>query len=292
MEKFHEPVLADEVIYWINLKDDGIYCDCTVGGGGHLIMMLERTKNARFIGIDWDPEAINFVRSRLSKFGERVTLCEDNFADLDRISKELNINGFNGILFDIGASHHQLTTPERGFSFNNNGKLLMTMSPKLVPLYRKLHSANKEVIYQVLKEYGDVPNARTLAKIIFENRHGINTTMDLRRILETKFPARFLKKNLHRAFQAFRIWTNEELRNLKLGLEKGLKLLVPGGRLIVISYHSGEDRIVKNIFKDFEKSMWIRRLNKKVIRPQLKEIRQNPSARSARLRVVEKCVSF
>lgn len=254
-------------------------------------MMLKQKNNARFIGIDQDPEALDFVSAKLGNFKERVILREGNFANLDKIINELNIKGLDGILFDLGASLHQLTTPERGFSFNLNGKLLMQMSPDSVPLYKKLRAANKEEIFNVLKIYGDVPNAKILARIIFENRHRLNTTLDLRKLVETKTSSRFLKKNLHRIFQAFRIWTNEELKNLKEGLIKAINFLYPEGRLIVISYHSGEDRIVKNIFRDFERKNLIRRLNKKVIRPQLEEIRENPSARSARMRVVEKCAS-
>ncbi|MEO0128956.1 MAG: 16S rRNA (cytosine(1402)-N(4))-methyltransferase RsmH [candidate division WOR-3 bacterium] len=291
MDKFHEPVLVNEVIFWMRLKENGVYCDCTVGGGGHLFMMLKQKNNARFIGIDQDPEALDFVSAKLGNFKERVILREGNFANLDKIINELNIKGLDGILFDLGASLHQLTTPERGFSFNLNGKLLMQMSPDSVPLYKKLRAANKEEIFNVLKIYGDVPNAKILARIIFENRHRLNTTLDLRKLVETKTSSRFLKKNLHRIFQAFRIWTNEELKNLKEGLIKAINFLYPEGRLIVISYHSGEDRIVKNIFRDFERKNLIRRLNKKVIRPQLEEIRENPSARSARMRVVEKCAS-
>ncbi|MEO0094521.1 MAG: 16S rRNA (cytosine(1402)-N(4))-methyltransferase RsmH [candidate division WOR-3 bacterium] len=275
----------------MNLKEDGIYCDCTVGGGGHLIMMLEKTRNASFIGIDWDPEALNFVRQKLHKFKERVILYEGNFANLDSIVRELNIKGFNGVLFDLGASLHQLKTPGRGFSFNHNGRLLMQMSPATVPLYKKIRSADVEIIYEVLKKYGDVPYAHSLARIIFDNRHNLNTTMDLRKTVESEFPSRFLKKNLHRVFQAFRIWTNDELNNLRCGLVKAIELLYPAGRLIVISYHSGEDRIVKNTLKYFETIGKVMRLNKKVIRPKTSEVEQNPSARSARMRVGEKCVS-
>ncbi len=254
-------------------------------------MMLKKTHNTRFIGIDQDPEALDFVRANLGDFKERVTLREDNFTNLDKIINELNIKGLDGILFDLGASLHQLTTPERGFSFNRNGRLLMQMSPNSVPLYKKLRAASKEEIFNVLKIYGDVPHARILTQIIFENRHNLNTTLDLRQLVETKFSGRFLKKNLHRVFQAFRIWTNEELKNLKEGLIKAINLLFPGRRLIVISYHSGEDRIVKNVFRDFEKQKLIRRLNKKIISPQSEEIRENPAARSARMRVVERCAS-
>uniref|UniRef100_A0A7V3VUJ7 16S rRNA (Cytosine(1402)-N(4))-methyltransferase n=1 Tax=candidate division WOR-3 bacterium TaxID=2052148 RepID=A0A7V3VUJ7_UNCW3 len=273
----------------MNLKEDGIYCDCTAGGGGHLLMMLKKTKNARFIGIDWDPDALAYIEANLGDFKERVVLYEGNFAELDSILEQLNISGLNGVLFDLGVSLHQLTTPERGFSFNHEGRLLMQFSPRVQPLYKRLRSVNFTTIFEVLKKYGDVPNAKRLAKSIFENRHKLNTTIDLRKLVEKQYSPRFLKKNLHRVFQALRIWTNDELTNLQIGLEKAIDVLYPSGRIVVISYHSGEDYIVKNVIRESEKIGRLKRLNKKVIRPSQIEIKLNPSARSARMRVGEKC---
>jgi 16S rRNA (cytosine1402-N4)-methyltransferase len=289
VDRYHTPVLVNEVVQWMNLKEDGIYCDCTAGGGGHLLMMLKKTKNARFIGIDWDPDALAYIEANLGDFKERVVLYEGNFAELDSILEQLNISGLNGVLFDLGVSLHQLTTPERGFSFNHEGRLLMQFSPRVQPLYKRLRSANFTTIFEVLKKYGDVPNAKRLAKSIFENRHKLNTTMDLRKLVEKQYSPRFLKKNLHRVFQALRIWTNDELTNLQIGLEKAIDVLYPSGRIIVISYHSGEDYIVKNVIRESEKIGRLKRLNKKVIRPSQIEIKLNPSARSARMRVGEKC---
>ncbi len=275
----------------MELQEDGIYCDCTLGGGGHLLMMLQQTKKARFIGIDWDPEALENVQNRLKDCEKRVELYQSNFSKIDSILEHMGVKYLNGILFDLGASWHQLTTPERGFSFNQEGKLLMQMSPEVVPLYAKLRHADYNTIYEVLKEYGEVQKAHALARLIFENRQRLKTTFDLRRIVEQNHYGRFLKKNLHRVFQAFRIWVNDELKNLFQGLTKAITYLAPSGRLIVIAYHSGEDRIVKNIFRTFEEQGQIRRLNKKVIRPSPSEIDANPAARSARMRVVEKCAS-
>lgn len=254
-------------------------------------MMLNQTKKARFIGIDWDPEALDNVRNRLKDFKERVELYQLNFSKIDSVLEHLGIRYLNGILFDLGVSWHQLTTPERGFSFNHEGKLLMQMSPEVVPLYAKLLHSDYNTIHHILKKYGEVQKARTLARLIFENRQRLKTTFDLRRIVEQNFYGRFLKKNLHRVFQAFRIWVNDELNNLFQGLTKAITYLAPSGRLIVIAYHSGEDRIVKNIFRTFEEQGQIRRLNKKVIKPSTSEIDANPAARSARMRVVEKCAS-
>jgi len=289
VDRYHTPVLVNEVVQWMNLKEDGIYCDCTAGGGGHLLMMLKKTKNARFIGIDWDPDALAYIEANLGDFKERVVLYEGNFAELDSILEQLNISGLNGVLFDLGVSLHQLTTPERGFSFNHEGRLLMQFSPRVQPLYKRLRSVNFTTIFEVLKKYGDVPNAKRLAKSIFENRHKLNTTIDLRKLVEKQYSPRFLKKNLHRVFQALRIWTNDELTNLQIGLEKAIDVLYPSGRIVVISYHSGEDYIVKNVIRESEKIGRLKRLNKKVIRPSQIEIKLNPSARSARMRVGEKC---
>lgn len=255
-------------------------------------MMLKKTNGARFIGIDWDPEALNNVRIKLADFKNRMSLHETNFTNLDSVLNKMGIKYLNGVLFDLGPSWHQLTTPERGFSFNYDGKLLMQMTAEAEPLYKKLMHANYNIIYRVLKEYGDVHRARILARLIFKNRQQLKTTFDLRQLVEKESGGRFLKKNLHRVFQAFRIWVNDELQNLRIGLTKAITYLAPSGRLIVIAYHSGEDRIVKNIFRNFEEIKQIRRLTKKVIKPNQSEIDSNPAARSARMRVVEKCVSF
>ncbi|MGQ9464573.1 MAG: 16S rRNA (cytosine(1402)-N(4))-methyltransferase RsmH [bacterium] len=291
MTKFHEPVLADEVMHWMNLQDDGVYCDCTLGGGGHLLMMLKKTCKARFIGIDWDSEAIENVREKLGDFRDRVKLYNINFSKIDLVLNDLGIKCLNGILFDLGASWYQLTTPARGFSFNHDGSLLMQMTHDVAPLYKKLAHASYNTIYRVLREYGDVPKAHNLARSIFENRQQLKTTFDLRRLVQRKYRGRLLKKYLHLVFQAFRIWVNDELTNLKQGLIKAINYLAASGRLIVIAYHSGEDRIVKNTFRAFEQNKQIRRLNKKVIKPSQTEIKFNPAARSARMRVAEKCAS-
>ncbi len=289
MNEFHEPVLTDEIIYWMNLKEDGLYCDCTVGGGGHLTAMLEKTKKARFIGIDCDPDAFDHSSRKLKIYDDRVTLCQTNFARLDFILDDLKIAELDGVLFDLGVSWYQLSTPERGFSFNHNGTLLMQMSPEVMPLYEKIRRASIKELYEVLKEYGDLPMARKTAQLIFNNRSNILTTFDLRELIERTYPKRFLKKNLQRIFQALRIWVNDELNNLRQGLIKAVARLAPFGRLVAIAYHSGEDRIVKNTLIEFERFGKMKRLNKKVIRPSPAEIDSNPRARSARMRVGEKC---
>lgn len=288
---FHQPVLVDEIVTWINLTDSGVYCDCTVGGAGHLLAMLERTRTAQFIGIDRDPEAIAHCRQVTADYRNRCSLHENNFINLDLILEQQQVRTVDGVLFDLGVSYHQLTTSARGFSFEREGGLLMRMSPQSPTLGERLRRAQKEEIVRVLRDYGEVRNYRKIGNRIFELRSTLNTTSDLRAVVEDAVPKRYLKKNLHKVFQALRIWTNDELDNLRKGLRVAYERLKDQGRMLVISYHSGEDRIVKNYFRDLKKRDLVRLLNKRVIRPGKAEIGENPSARSAKLRAIEKCVS-
>jgi 16S rRNA (cytosine1402-N4)-methyltransferase len=288
---FHQSVLVDEVIHWMDLRDEGFYCDCTVGGAGHLVAMLNRTRKAQFVGIDCDPEAVAQSRQVTAGYRNRCFLFENNFVNLDLILDEIKVRFVMGILFDLGVSYHQLTTPERGFSFDRDGDLLMRMSPNSPSLREKLLRAQQGDLIGVLKEYGDVRNYRKIGKRIYELRKKITTTLDLRKVVEDAVPPRYLKKNLHKVFQALRIWTNNELANLMEGLSVAFRRLDDRGRMLVISYHSGEDRVVKRFFRVLKDEGRARLLNKKVIKPSDEEIITNPQARSARLRVIEKCAS-
>lgn len=288
---FHKPVLLAAVIKWINLRpDDGVYCDCTVGGAGHLMALLKNTKRSKFIGLDWDPDAVAYARNVTLPYKERCFLFEENFINLGLILDRLDIKGVDGVFFDLGVSYYQLTTPARGFSFDRDGRLLMRMSPETQPLSEKICTATKDEIICVLSEYGDVKNGRKIGTAIFQNRHLLKTTLDLRKLVESMVPKRFLKKNLHKVFQALRIWTNNELTNLRKAICIALERLNPQGRILVISYHSGEDRIIKQFFRAAQKDGILRILHKKVLRPSSDEIEDNPRARSAKLRVGEKCV--
>ncbi len=289
---FHQPVLVAEVLRLANLSvDNGIFCDCTAGGGGHLLAMLTQTKNTKFLGIDWDPEAIAFAKKMIEPYRERCMLFQDNFVNLGLILDRQCIESVNGVLFDLGLSLHQVATASRGFSFEKDAMLSMQMSPEVPSLLSRLRETDEDTIVAVLKEYGDVPNARQIGRQIFERRNFLSTTMDLRKTVEEKTPQRFSKKNLHRVFQALRIWTNDELTNLQKGILIALARLKLGGRILVISYHSGEDRIVKNILREAWQHKKLRLINKKVIRPKEEEIMNNPRARSAKLRVAEKCAA-
>ena len=273
-------------------RDRGFYCDCTVGGAGHLLAMLEATQKANFIGIDWDPDAIAYSQEKVKQYNKRCLLFRNNFTNLGLILNRINIKGLNGVLFDLGVSYHQLITPHRGFSFEREGGLLMRMSSEGSVLSEKIRCATKREIVTVLKEFGDVRNCHKIGAQIFEDRKSLKTTLDLRKLIEETTPKRFLKKNLRKVFQALRIWVNNEVENLTQGLLTAFAKLNYRGRIIVISYHSGEDRIVKNTFRDLKKKGVMILLHKKVLKPTQDEIRDNPRARSAKFRVGEKCVAF
>jgi len=273
-------------------RERGIYCDCTVGGAGHLLAMLQATKNTQFIGLDWDPDAIEYASKVVKQYSDRCRLFESNFMKLDLILDQLGIKRVDGVLFDLGVSYHQLTTPHRGFSYKKDGRLVMCMSPENPTLLEKIRSAKKKEIITVLKEYGDVRNCKRIGTEIYDNRKSLRTTFDLRRLVERTTPKRYLRKNLPKVFQAFRIWVNDELNNLKEGLSIAFERLNCSGRIVVISYHSGEDRIAKSFFRDLHKRKEMMVLHKRVLKPTEDEIKCNPRARSAKLRAGEKCVAF
>ncbi len=287
---FHQPVLLTEVAEIMNLaRDRGCYCDCTAGGGGHLERFLQMTRRAQFIGIDWDPEAIDFVRERLLGYGQRIMLFHDNYLHLDLILDRLGIREINGVFFDFGVSGHQLASDDRGFSFDRDCPLTMNMSPDNRSLSECLAQADKNEIMRVLKDYGDVRNYRRVGSMIFEQRKKLRTTAELRDLVVRNTPKPYQIKNLRRVFQALRIWVNRELDNIESGLPLAFARLAPGGRQCVIAYHSGEDRLVKKQFNQWHQEGVGRKLNKKVLRPSVSEIEYNPRSRSARLRAIEKC---
>jgi len=286
---YHVPVMVREVIEYMALKEDGVYCDCTVGGGGHLGAFLRETRHTRFIGIDCDPDAIRYAERITAPYTDRCSLVEDNFINIGLILKRHKIAALDGVLFDLGVSYYQLTTAERGFSFERDGDLLMNMSPSTTTLRDKLLSTSKEELLGVLREYGDVHQYRRIGTALYEQRRTVSVTSDIRGIVEGCMRGRYKKKNLHRVFQALRIWVNDELENLRRGLREAYHALNIGGRFIVISYHSGEDRIVKHTFRDWGKQACMTVFTRKVKRPQQEEVERNPRARSARLRAGEKC---
>lgn len=271
-------------------RDHGYYCDCTLGGGGHLEKLLQMTRHARFVGIDWDPDAIAYSRQRLLPYAERLSLCQENYVNLDLILDRLKIDEIDGAIFDLGVSYHQLAADQRGFSFDRDCPLMMNMTPEKPSLIQRLEQADKFKIMEVLRSYGDVRNHRRIGSAIFENRKQLKSTGDLRELVVINTPRRFQVKNLRRVFQALRIWVNDELENVATGLVEAFDRLSTSGRLLAIAYHSGEDRIVKQQFRKWHQQGRGKLIHKKALRPGAAEVSDNPRSRSARLRVVEKCV--
>lgn len=287
---YHNPVLVAEVISYMRLQPGDVYVDCTTGGGGHLLHMMKASPESRFIGIDWDPEAVAHARMSLDAYPGNWSVTEANFIDVGLILKNHNIEFVSGVLFDFGVSYHQVTTPSRGFSYDMDGPLLMRMSPTAPTLKRKMRSSTEYELAQVLRTYGDVRGYRKIAQLLFTQRGHLETTGDIRSIVEQVTPKRFHKKNCRRVFQALRIWVNDELTNLSTGLTEAFTYLKKGGRLVTIAYHSGEDRIVKRFLRACAAQGKATVLTRKVVKPSEGEVEINPQARSARLRAGEKCV--
>jgi len=303
-EEYHKPVLLKETIELLKVKKEGIYIDATVGGGGHTQAILEA--GGRVIGIDCDPEAIEFTRKRLNlacpPYAERRgvlgafrwTLVKENFANLLKIVNSLNIEKVDGILFDLGVSSHQLETPQRGFSFNSEAELDMRMDPELkVTAADLINGLNEGELYELFTKLGEEHHSRAIAAAICRARRikPIRTCNQLAEIIVRTVPKRGKFDRTHpatRIFQALRIAVNDELNNLKETLPQAEKLLKPGARLVVLSFHSLEDRIVKNFLKEEERKNMLKILVKKPIVPSEKEVLANSRSRSAKLRAAER----
>jgi 16S rRNA (cytosine1402-N4)-methyltransferase len=294
----HIPVLFSEILEYLDCKPGKIYVDGTVGSGGHSRGILERSfPTGKLIGLDWDEEAVERTQKNLAPAGGRVELRKANFKDLRLVLESLSVAGVDGILLDLGVSTEQLESRERGFSFRWDAPLDMRMNREtLMTAQDLLQNLSAEEIAALLEEYGEERWARRIAKNIVRQRRKspISTTRQLAAVIGKSTPAKH--QRIHpatRTFQALRISVNEELNNLRIFLDRCPDLLNPGGRLCIVSYHSLEDRIVKNHFRqwtqiDGEKHRSFRLLTRKPVIPSPREIAQNPRARSAKLRVVEK----
>ncbi len=304
------PVLVREVVEWVHHAQNGVYVDATIGSGGHAEALLTRYPDiARLIGIDQDAEAVTKARKNLAAFADRVSIIQGNFTALKAILETLHISHIDGIIFDLGVSSMQLNDPGRGFSFMAEGPLDMRMNQtsavQATDLVNTLSAAELETI---IRTYGEERWARRIARAIVEQRRlqPIRTTTELSRIICAAIPARPSPPAIHpatRTFQALRIAVNDELNNLQHALDESLAVLHSGGRICVISFHSLEDRVVKQTFRRWEKGCIcpprmprcecghkpkITILTRKPIIPSQDEIRNNPRARSAKLRVAEK----
>ena len=253
----HIPVLVREVVAALGPRPDGLYLDCTVGGGGHAAAILDAAgPPSRLVGVDRDPEAIAVARAALERFGDRVRLIHGDFRELPRLLSPLHLGRFDGILCDLGVSSLQIADPGRGFSFSMEGPLDMRMDRHGGGLTARalLHALPEERLARIIREYGEERWARQIARAIARARdHGsLETTQDLATVISRAIPRRLWPRRIHpatRTFQAIRIAVNQELEGLEEALEAAIDLLKIGGRICVIAFHSLEDRVVKHLFR-------------------------------------------
>jgi len=303
MEPRHIPVLVEEVISLLGCAPHRIYVDATLGGGGHALEILKRTEpDGKLIGIEWDEEAIAEARKVLGPFGERVRIFRENFAHLSRLLREIGTESVDGILLDLGLSSIQLEGQERGFSFRGESPLDMRMDQRTEETAADLvNTLPLKELEEIFWTYGEERWARRIAKAIGDerDRRRIETTQALSKIVYQAIPKRFQSRKLDpatRTFQALRVRVNHELENLKQVLEEGWPFLKGGGRMCVISFHSLEDRIVKQTFRRLERGepgglnqqKLMQILTPKPMTPSEKEERENPRSRSAKLRCAER----
>lgn len=301
----HIPVLFNETVTALNVKPDGIYVDCTAGGGGHCAAVAERLTAGRIIAIDQDPEAIENLKHRFEG-NDRVTVVHDNFVNIESVLDKLGIDGVDGIMADLGVSSHQLDTDERGFSFHKDAPLDMRMSKEGMSAADLVNTASQSELQKIIYTYGEEKFAPLIAKNIVRARQEkpIETTFELVDIIKASMPMK-AKRDGHPArktFQALRIEVNGELEKLDIALDSMFEVLNPGGRLAIITFHSLEDRIVKKKFNKFCEGCTCPpefpvcvcgkkprgKLPFKSKAPTENEVGKNFRAHSARLRAVEK----
>ena len=300
----HIPVLFNETIDSLEIKPDGIYVDCTSGGGGHSSAIAKRLTDGRLIAIDRDPEAIGILKERLGGF-ECVTLVHDNFFNIRNILDKLGIDAVDGILADLGVSSHQLDEPSRGFSFHNDAPLDMRMSLDGVSAKQVVNSLSQKELQKIIFDYGEEKFAPSISRAIVKAREiaPIETTFELSEIIKSAMPAAARRDGhpARRTFQAIRIYVNGELDGLGEAAENMFNCLKKGGRVSIISFHSLEDRIIKQAFAPLAKGCTCPRNfpvcvcgNEpkakvlKAVGPSKKEIDENPRCRSAKLRTAIK----
>lgn len=307
LASYHTPVLREEVLAWLITSTGGVYVDATLGGGGHAESILQRLDpTGVLIGFDADPDAIQFASTRLSTFGGRVTVVRDNFRNLTAALAQREIHHVRGVLFDLGVSSYQLDEPSRGFTFRSDERLDMRMDPSQgLDARTVINRYGEHELAAIFSKYGEERAARSIARSIARRRTAspIEKTGELAALVQSVVGDRFLVKTLARIFQALRIEVNNELENLTDGLGQVSSLLESGGRAVVISYHSLEDRIVKETFKreaalfrpsgnklvpDTRLEPRLKILTKKPVEATAEEIRLNPRSRSAKLRAAER----
>ena len=305
----HKSVLLDEVIESLNIKPDGYYVDGTLGGAGHALEVIKRLKGGRLIGIDQDEDAIESSKLRLKDYMDRVDIVKSNYVNIKNILESLNVDKVDGIYIDLGVSSYQLDNAERGFSYRFDSPLDMRMDKSLdITAQDIVNDYSEQELYRIIKNYGEDIFAKNIAKhiVIARKEKRIESGLELVEIIKRAIPKKFQITSGHpakRTFQAIRIELNKELEVLENSLETMIDLLKPNGRLLVISFHSLEDRIVKNIFKRCENPCTCPKnfpvcvcgnkskgkvLMRKPILPSKEESEANPRAKSAKLRIFVK----
>ena len=310
MEFKHVSVLLDECLEALNIKEDGIYVDCTLGGAGHSSQILKRLSNeGRLIGIDQDTDALKAAKERLKDYSN-VTFVHNNFYNIGEIIDGLDLEaGVDGILMDLGVSSYQLDKGERGFSYMQDAPLDMRMNRENdFSAYEVVNEYTEEELYRIIRDYGEEKFAKRIANFIVTRRteKPIETTLELVELIKDAIPAKARREGPHpakRTFQAIRLEVNSELSILNKAIEDGVRQLNKGGRMAIITFHSLEDRIVKNKFRDLAVACrcpkefpicvcngkaQVKVISRKAIEPTKEEVEMNPRSRSAKLRVIEK----
>lgn len=307
----HIPVLLDECIEGLNIVPDGIYADCTLGGAGHSSYIVDKlTKGGTLIGIDQDANAIKAAGERLKEY-TNVKYVRDNFSNIKNIAEGLGLgqDSINGFLLDLGVSSHQLDEADRGFSYNHNAPLDMRMDQRRpLSAYVVVNEYTVDELTRIIKEYGEERWAKRIAEFIINERKikPIETTFDLVSVIKKAVPKGARSDGPHpakRTFQAIRIEVNNELGILEDTIKDMVGLLKPGGRICIITFHSLEDRIVKNVFRNLEnpctcprdfpicvcgKKPMVKVITRKPVLPSQEELENNRRAHSAKLRIIEK----
>jgi len=308
----HVPVMVREVVELLKPAPGYVVVDCTVGGGGHARELLSRIlPGGRLIGIDQDPRTLETARANLAVFGNAATLVHGNFRDLEGILTRLGVQRVNGVLFDLGVSSFQLDEAERGFTYRADAPLDMRMDPEQPLTAAELvNTRSAQELARIIREYGEERWASRIAAAIVQARarRPFTSTLQLADVVKEAIPAAARRRGPHparRTFQALRIAVNDELGALRTGLLAAVNALVPGGRVVVISFHSLEDRIVKQTFAELARDCRcppelpecrcgreavVRLLTRKPLVPSAEEVAANPRARSARLRAAERLV--
>jgi len=308
MEFKHISVLKEESIVGLNIKPDGVYVDCTTGGGGHSLEIAKRLTSGKLICFDKDTDALTFAKTRLKEHLNKITFVNRNFAEISEVLEELEIDGVDGILADLGVSSYQIDTAERGFSFMRDARLDMRMKKDQdLDAYKVVNTYSEQELARIMFTYGEEKNSKQIARKICKIREQkpIETTFELRDIIVSSYPPKFQGKPslCNKVFQAIRIEVNNELNDLPIAVENMLQKLNKFGRLCTITFHPLEDRIIKNTFKLHATDCVcppripmcvcghkadIKLITKHPIVPQDNELLSNSRSGSAKLRIAEK----